>query len=105
MEYMSFIEKSIAIRLVKAILKDGNMVTVYNGGEKPELKNSTNRKEILKTMNQTGIDEIVLRDKDEKHLGWIQLVYGNDWDLVSDYSVALEEMLKPVNDWVNKNGY
>ena len=31
--------------------------------------------------------------------GWVRLVFGNSgWDLISDYSVNLEEFLKPVDE-------
>ena len=35
--------------------------------------------------------------------GWVFLVNGNEWDMLSDYTVSLEEVLKPVNDWIMEN--
>ena len=34
--------------------------------------------------------------------GWVYLVYGNDgYDTISDYTVNLEDVLKPVNEYAN----
>lgn len=41
--------------------------------------------------------------KDGKKIGFVYLVFGNDGhDLISDYSVSLEEFLKPVNEVADK---
>jgi len=35
--------------------------------------------------------------------GWVMLVLGNEWDALSDYTLSLEEPLKPVMDWIMEN--
>lgn len=35
--------------------------------------------------------------------GWVLLVFGNAWDVVSDYSVNLGPTLKPLYEWTEKN--
>lgn len=48
------------------------------------------------------LDDALLEVRDDGtgcFRGWIRLVFGNNgWDLISDYSVNLEEFLKPVNE-------
>jgi len=54
----------------------------------------------------------LLFDLDESHLlvkkggqevGWILLVFGNSgWDCVSDYTVNLEEFLRPVHELADR---
>lgn len=35
--------------------------------------------------------------------GWVLLVNGNDADIISDYTVSLEPVLKDLNDAINKH--
>lgn len=45
---------------------------------------------------------VVVISGTQEDLGWIRLIFGNDgYDLVSDYSMSLEEFLKPVNEVVD----
>jgi hypothetical protein len=41
---------------------------------------------------------VIVRDSEGRKMGWALLIFGNSWDLISDYGVRLEEFLKPVND-------
>lgn len=34
---------------------------------------------------------------------WVMVVMGNEWDVISDYTLSLEAALKPVNDYVTSN--
>lgn len=44
---------------------------------------------------------------EEGHGSWIRLIFGNGnsgWDVISDYTTDLEPVLKPVLDWIEKEG-
>lgn len=41
-------------------------------------------------------------ESNHTHSGWVRFVFGNDgWDVISDYTTNLEDVLKPVNDYVD----
>jgi hypothetical protein len=89
------VEAKIVRKIVKALKKAGTPVTsVWDGVEETP---ATTTKEIL----------ALVFNLDQCHLytegtGWVFLVGGNEWDMLSDYTVSLEEALKPVNDWIDK---
>ena len=92
----NFIEAEIVKRLFKALAAAGNpVVNVWDGEEDNPV---------------TTLEEVyeVVFNLDQSHLftesgAWVFLVSGNDWDMISDYNVSLEDAIKPVNDWVEKN--
>lgn len=52
--------------------------------------------------NLFNLDDSVVYvyDKDKNDIGWILFVFGNDgWDCISDYTVTLENFLKPINEF------
>lgn len=40
-----------------------------------------------------------LENEPETYDHWVKLVYGNGCDIISDYSMSLETVIKPVNDF------
>jgi hypothetical protein len=84
------IERRIAEKVVDDALAAGYTIDVFDGGEFP-LKKSTNREEILKAMFSTDEDRLFLT-KDGK-TGWVWLIYGNGYHLISDYTVSLATVL------------
>lgn len=94
------IEELISKKVVDCLLKAGYAVGV-NDGEDTTVKNSTNKHEIHKAMFSTDEDWI-LAYKDGKQVGWVRLVYGNNTDVICDYTVNLEDALKDANALAEK---
>lgn len=104
------VEKEIAGAVIDALLKAGFVVSVDNGDNSGgvasaasnfqyELANSTNKKEILKSMFLTDEDRLYTNKLDEhgnstSPYGWVYFIYGNDgWDVITDYTVNLESLI------------
>jgi hypothetical protein len=52
---------------------------------------------VFRSEEATGETRIV------QPFGWVRFVYGNDgWDVIADYTVNLEDVLKPVFDYVDQ---
>ena len=96
------IEKRIVHRVVKDALRAGYSVSVFDG-EEFTLNHSTDSKTILAALMTTDEDTIRLHDKDGNYQGAVFFVYGNDgYDVIADYSVALEEFLTGANEYAEK---
>lgn len=74
-KYATAGERAVATRLVNALIERGHKLTLYNGGDEPEVENSTSAEEILAEMAASGEDEL-LGDGGV----WFYLVYGNAED-------------------------
>ena len=82
--YCSATERNIAKALVRRALERGCRVSVFDG-EETVLKQSANEKAIFEAMNSTECD--VLRFwQDGENIGFVTLIWGNEEDLISDYS-------------------
>lgn len=93
------IEQTIAIKVVDCALAAGYPIGVANGGDEEEVR-SADRAKILATMFETDSETLYFYHLNYKQgsrpVGFVHLVYGNDgWDVISDYSCKLEELLKP----------
>ena len=82
-------EISIAKKLVNRILADGHTITV-NDGEAVVVTQSTTASEIIKSLQTSEYDSLWLHDADGKYIGSFVLIWGNDEDLISDYSYIEE---------------
>jgi len=85
-------EEAIAVKLVDAVLANGDRISVYDGEAYP-VKFSSDREEILTAMASTDMDTLVIRKPDHFRLGSVLLIYGNGEDLISDHT-ANEHMDK-----------
>lgn len=87
------IEQKIIRRAVTDILGKGYKVSLYDGGEFT-VKRSTDLNLILNAIQTTDRDMLKVYDGDAL-IGTIILIYGNDGhDVIADYSLSLEEVLK-----------
>ena len=87
------IEARIVRKIVKALKDAGNpVVSVWDGEEDNPV---TTKRDVLEQV--FNLDQAHLYTKDG---GWVFVVMGNEWDVLSDYTVSLEEALKPVNDYI-----
>ncbi|UPT95471.1 hypothetical protein J4G48_0040670 [Bradyrhizobium barranii subsp. apii] len=86
------IEKQIARKVVDDALAAGYTIDVFDG-EEFAVKNSTDAEQIFAAMFSTDDDRLFLT-RDGK-TAWVWFIYGNSgWDVISDYNVSLEEVLK-----------
>jgi hypothetical protein len=96
------IEQKIALTAVKQLLAEGYLLGV-NDGEETTVHHSRDASAIEAALFTTDEDYIYVyidADQDDplnvmpvdlRPDYWVRLVYGNDgWDVISDYSVALE---------------
>jgi hypothetical protein len=96
------IERRIVRRVVRAALKAGYTVSIFDS-EEWAVKRSTSYRAVMDNMMQTDEEVMRLRDKEGNNMGFIFFVYGNDgYDVICDYALSLEEFLKPINDYADK---
>lgn len=100
-------EREIAARVIDALLASGKMITVndgqYGSGENV-LHSSRDKQAILAAMFSTDDDTLYVADRpsDTTFTGYVVFVYGNDgWDVMADYTVNLEEILKPAIEYID----
>ena len=100
-------ERAIATQLLTSVLRFGYTVTVNNGGDDNELEYSADLPVILAAMFAAGEDELYFyaagATSSDGYAGWAHLVYGNSgWDVLCDYSTALEPLLKDTNALIDR---
>jgi hypothetical protein len=95
-----YFEQKIVKQVLKDAVKGGYQLVVDDGEE--EFPPTTNIKEAYD--NLFGVDESrLILEKDGNYVGWIFFVFGNDgWDVISDYTVNLEEFLTNANKLADK---
>lgn len=80
-------EKLIAGKLIADILARDMLVSVWEG-EDYAIRRSSDAKTIFENMASTDTDQIFVYCKGGSiHVGWILLVWGNDCNLISDWTV------------------
>lgn len=92
----SIVEKLIVGRLLADLLAAGMSITVWNGGDEPELTDSTDAAVIFENLAASDEDELTMQDA-SGYAGWIRLVWGNDHSIISDYSIRLEAVMAAAN--------
>jgi hypothetical protein len=97
----SAVERAIAIKTIRALLDAGFLITVNTDGD-DVLQFSGDLHAIYSAMFE--FDECFLRINGAKGkpFAWVYFIFGNDgWDVISDYTVNIEQWIKPVNDWAD----
>jgi hypothetical protein len=64
-------------KMIKAILADGNFISVWDG-EEWQVKKSHSYKSIIDAIQSVEVAEIRIRDKDNNKIGWAMIVNGLD---------------------------
>lgn len=78
--------KNSALHLIRYAKAQGNVVSVYDGGDWA-IKKSDNEREIMDAMNSVDEAQIIVRDKEGNKMGWALIVNGLDpEELVADHS-------------------
>lgn len=98
-----WVEQIIIDRLLDDLLTGGWMISV-NDGEETTLWHSKDKAEILRHMQSTDEDYLHVAHPNRKK-GWIRLIYGNGVNLISDYTVNLDDVLAPISELIEINGY
>jgi hypothetical protein len=84
------VEKRIARKVVDVLLAAGFALSLNNGGDEYEIKNSTDASAIKAAMFATDEERLYAMQCD-RCVGWVYFVYGNDgWDVICDHTVNLE---------------
>jgi hypothetical protein len=97
-------ERQIVSRIVDDALTGGFSLSVDNGGDGFEITESTDRQAVIDALFQTDEERLVLL-KNGKIVGSVFLVYGNDgWDVVCDYHLSIEDVMKGANQLADKFG-
>lgn len=90
------IERKIAVMVVRELLNAGFAITV-NDSEEDTLENSLDQTEVLDAMFTSDEDWLYANDPvTGVGKGWVRLIYGNEVDVLSDYSTSIEADLAPV---------
>lgn len=88
-------EKRIVVKTVECLLAAGLQVSVCDG-EDTTLKNSNDKTAIIAALFTTDDDYLFVRADSGAGRRMVHFVYGNDgWDVINDYSVSLETVIKP----------
>lgn len=88
---MLYREKQLASNLIRSALAQGWTVTVVDdafGCGEEVVTNSTDFAQIFNSLDTTESDVLRFRNADGSK-GWAVLIWGNDDDLISDYSDSL----------------
>lgn len=96
-EHASDVEKMIVGKLVMDVLNAGYLITVNDGVENV-LVRSDDPAAIFKALASTDADTLHLTSHPNKRRTFVDLVWGNDVDVISDYGVSLEDVIRPSLD-------
>ncbi|SRR5258708_315760 len=98
---MNTIERKVTLQILDDALKAGCVVSVHDGGE-TAIQESTDKEVIFQAMFSTHADTLYLY-KDNRVVGWVWLIWGNDCDVISDYAnnPFMEELLAPAMEIAN----
>jgi hypothetical protein len=95
------LETTITKKLIARLLSQWSNNLAINSGDDADDYAGRNRTKLVSAC--LGVDDcrVYLMNADGKTAnGWVYLVYGNDgWDLISDYTTNLEDMLAPINTY------
>lgn len=97
----SVTEKAIVGKLVTDLLAAGLKISVFDG-EETTVRRSADAKTIFEALASTDSDTLLIyRTDDPKRIGSILLIWGNDHDIISDYSdnATIESFVDPVQDF------
>ena len=79
------IESRIVARLVTDVIDSGHVVSVSDG-EEVALHRSSRVLDVLASLRSTDEDYLILSRPEGSEFGWVRLIWGNCWDVISDCS-------------------
>lgn len=90
------VEAKIVRKIVRALKAAGTPVTQIWDSE--EYVTVSTEKEVME--QAFNLDEIYL---DTESGAWVRLTMGEGYDMLTDYSVSLDDALAPVRAWIEAN--
>jgi hypothetical protein len=104
MQYATPIERRIALTIVADAIAAGYLIAVHDG-EEYALGRSKDVKAILRALNHTDHDVLVIRRHDGTRVGTVTLIWGNGAELISDTSVSdeIESVIRRANVIANRH--
>lgn len=99
-----FIDKKIVNFCVKSLLQQGCVLSVDDHDDDTlAVDSSTEASEIIDAMLAVDEVHLIVQTPNGGPKGWAFFVYGNDgYDVINDYTLNLEEVLKPTNDYAKQ---
>lgn len=95
-------ERRIVRKIAQAMLAAGFSVSVNDGEEIP-VDRSRKLSEIMDGCFSVDEEWLIAYREDRSRVGFVFLVYGNSgFDVVNDYSMELEELMAPINDYADE---
>jgi hypothetical protein len=92
-------EASIVLRLLETLIAAGYSVSVDDGDGDAQSGTVEKLAGIIFSVDASLVE--VCRGR--KWIGTVSLVLGNDgWDVISDYTTSLEDIIKPANDYADR---
>jgi hypothetical protein len=107
-----WVERMVAMRAVDACLAAGYALDVINGDAEGPLPSPTrDRVAILSAMGECDEEFLAVHEAEAgtegqpRRVGWVRFIYGNSgYDVISDYTVNLEDTLAPALLWASQMG-
>ena len=105
------VERKIARRLLDDILKRGYLLRIWEGEGWALTVPTSDRQTILDALASTGLDTLWIIKPDAVlgplRKGGITLIWGNGRDLISDWTDCpeIDEIVNPVNDWIETRNF
>lgn len=94
------IEEKIVRKFFETVIAAGYSVVVDDGEERTGRMNDVDK---LMVASFSVDEESFLVYDDDKYLGTVFVVYGNDgWDVIADYSMRIEALVHPAYELANE---
>lgn len=86
------IERLLSTTVARSLLDAGYTIELWNGADEAEYR-GRDLDALLAEMMATDEDVLNVVLDDGKHIiqGWVRLIYGNGIDVITDYTVNLEQ--------------
>ncbi len=89
------IETVIVRNAMDSLIEQGYSVATYVDSDMSELSSPTRSTDEIMDLLMESDEDTVIVSMGRSRIGTLQFVYGNDgWDVLSDYSTALEDTLQ-----------
>ena len=104
-KYIDPTERKIINHLLRHLLKQPGCKIMVHDGEEWATGWSDNYEELTSAIGHTDYTSLRVRFMNGTQVeskGWIDLIHGNHFDVVSDYSTSLEEYMRASNRFVDQ---
>lgn len=70
--------------------------------QEDELHTGLTHQEAIDLLFDLDEADVLFTKDGEEIEGWVKLIFGNGYDVISDYSTVLEDLMAPVNKFADK---